>query len=309
MSALVDVYSPKSWSDLVGQDHIIKIFNSIINHPDKYPKNFILNGARGTGKTSTVNIFANDLKSRHGNVSYYEFDCTKISKDFVKDVKDRIDNQFSFSKDYKILVFDEIQTSSNNVQSVFLKTLEDNLIYGTNDRKVYFFFLTTNIDEIIDTVRSRCISLHYLLLSVEDIEKRIRFIISQEKMQIEEKYIKKIVDLSEGHMREAIHLLDLYRIVEKEFDMYILDSKKLLYTNLFTGEGNLNEIVIFPVNILIRDLNKLILGFVERFVEKEFVFTTKFLRMYLQFKNNIGNIDDFIAVLKILQNFIKTERK
>jgi len=224
VSALIDKYSPVNWDDIVGQDWIVKFFKSIIQNPEKFPRNFILNGARGTGKTSIARIFVNELNKKYKSFSY-EFDVSILNKDSIKDIKDRIDNVFSFSNDYRILIFDEIQTSSSSAQSVFLKTLENNIFDDKIDRKIYFFFLTTDSSKIIDTIHSRCIELDFLLISDEDIEKRLKYIIEKENIQITDEKIKKIIELSEGHLREAIILLDKYLIVGENFNNFIMDYK------------------------------------------------------------------------------------
>lgn len=307
MASLVDKYIPTTWEDLVGQTSIIKFFKNVIQNPSKFPKNFILNGSRGTGKTSSSRIFVNDLNKKMKTASY-EYDVSIINKEFVKEIKDRIDNQFSFSKDYRVLIFDEIQTANVASQSVFLKTLENNILDDNSDRNIYFLFLTTDSSKIINPIKSRCIQLNFLLLNNEDIKKRLRQIINLEGIVITEETLTSIAELSEGHMRDAIILLDTYLIMGDDFKANMLDSKSLLYDFIFINKSLLESIIIFPVNTLIKDLNKIILKYVEDTIDKDFMFVVQFFKLYIQYKYYIKSIEDFMSVIKILQKFIKNKK-
>ena len=307
--SLVDIYAPKKWDELIGQNHIVKFLKTLINDPDKYPKNIIFNGPFGTGKTSTVRIFSSEL-NKIKNTKYYEFDLAVIgNKDALKEIKKRIDNLYKYSKDYIILVFDEIQQANKAAQSVFMKTLEDNILDDNSIRNIFFFFLTTDSSKIIDTISSRCIDLNFLYISYDDIKKRLLDIIEKEKINISNDHLDKIIDLSEGHLRDAIKLIDKYIISGKNFKELFFDLRNLLYNYIFTDTVDINNIVIFPVNVLLRDLGKVVLKYVDLNVDKDYINVLNFLSLYMKYKNYIDKIEEFVTVIKLLKKFINNKKK
>ena len=55
--ALYRVYRPKTFEDVVGQEHIVKTLKNQIKN-NNIGHAYLFSGTRGTGKTSTAKIFA-----------------------------------------------------------------------------------------------------------------------------------------------------------------------------------------------------------------------------------------------------------
>lgn len=308
MPALVDKYRPDNFADVIGQQHIIKILTNILKDPNKYPSAIILNGPFGVGKTTIARIFATELsKIRKSHI--YEFDGSIIgNKESLKDIKNRIDSVFKFSKDFRVLIFDEMHRTLKISQDLFLKTLEDNIIDGSSVRNIYFFFVTTDSSKFIDTLKSRCIELNFYLISNEDIFNRIKYISEKENININENDINRIVDSSKGHLRDAIINLDVYSISKENFNELLFNTQRMLYDFIFKGIDNIKKISIVPVNILIVDLNTIVLKYVDHTLDNNFFETLQFLELYFKYKNYISTIEDFTAVIKILSKFNKLKK-
>jgi DNA polymerase-3 subunit gamma/tau len=307
MSSLIDKYQPKTFEDIVGQDYIITFFKLLLKNPDNYPKNIILNGSWGTGKTSTARIFADELK-KITPTHLYEYDVSIFNKDIIKEIKSKIDNQFSFSKDYRVLIFDEIQSASQSSQSLFLKTLENNII-GNNNRKIFFLFLTTDSSKLIDPIISRCIELNFLYISYENIKNKLKNISEKENIFINDKELGCIAKYSNGHLRDAIIMLNRYSILQGEFKDIIIDTKHLINEYLYNKTDNIDKITVYPVNILLRDLKELVTDFVDSHIDIDYLLTLQYLELFLKFKNYIFSIEDFINVLKIIKKFLLSKVK
>jgi DNA polymerase III gamma/tau subunit len=301
---LLDKYNPNTWDELVGQDHIVSYFKKIIKEPLKYPHNYILNGGYGTGKTSTANIFYNELK-KVKNTFKYDFDASVIgNKEDMKNIKSVIDNIFIFSQDFRVIIFDEIQEASKSSQSLFLKTLENKNSDYLKDKNLYFFFLTTDSSRLIPTIISRCIELNFLFISSDDVRKRINQITEIEQIFIDERSVNLIIEKCEGHLRDAIKLLNVYMIMKDEFKNIICNTQKIIYEYMFTDNKTINDIKIFPVNILIKDLNKLFTKIINRNIDESFLNIIQLFELYMKYKNYVTTIDDFISVMNILKKFI-----
>jgi DNA polymerase III subunit gamma/tau len=58
-------YRPKSFADLLGQDHVVRTLRNAIEQ-DRLAHAYLFVGPRGTGKTSTARIFAKALNCSGG---------------------------------------------------------------------------------------------------------------------------------------------------------------------------------------------------------------------------------------------------
>ena len=292
--SLIDRYRPSTFEEVIGQEHIVTILKKIAEHPNNYPKNFIFNGGFGTGKTTCARLFQKNLK----NSTILELDVSEVGNmEDMKSIKATIDNVFSYSSDYRVLIFDEIQESSKKAQSLLLKTLEDNL--GVN---LFFIFCTTDKSRIIDTIRSRCIELDFKMIAHDDILKHLRSIIEKEAIVIDEPNLALIVRKSKGHLRNAINYLDKYNLAPEDFKVLVMDSTEVLSRYLFNvDKGNIDEIASYPVSVLAEDLNYLISTVISKKIDTHFLYCRELLEVYCKYKNVVESAEDIAGVLMILR--------
>ena len=301
MGRLTDKYRPSKFDEIVGQKHIIPVMKDVISNPDKYPKNFIFSGPWGTGKSTLCRSFANEIPNSH----YYEYDVSIVGNvESMKDVKSMIDNVFTFSKDYRIVVFDEIQEASKKAQAVLLKTLEDNM-----DSKIFFIFATTEKSKIIDTIRSRCIEFDFHLISPDEMKEYLKAIISLEGITVPEVIQEKIIEKASGHMRDALNLLDKFLITKENFLQVIEDSTDHLYDYLFKNKENIAILLQYPSTILVKDLNFMMKKYVTENISKDYHNVVNLFELYMKYKNQITTLEDVVAVLSILKRFVFTTIK
>ena len=64
-------WRPKKFSELVGQDHIVRTLTNSINY-DRIAHAYIFVGPRGTGKTTTARLFASAINAQ--NAPTVDFD-------------------------------------------------------------------------------------------------------------------------------------------------------------------------------------------------------------------------------------------
>ena len=136
-------WRPKQFTELVGQDHIIKTLTNAIEN-DRIAHAYLFVGPRGTGKTSTARLFAKALNSEGGPKVEID-DNTNISKSIMNgsclDVIE-IDGASNNSVDqirslreecqfapaqckFKIYIIDEVHMLSTAAFNALLKTLEE----------------------------------------------------------------------------------------------------------------------------------------------------------------------------------------
>ena len=218
-------YRPSTFSDLIGQDVMVKILEKSFLS-ERIAHAFMLTGVRGVGKTTTARIIAkglncvgsdgdgrptivpcgecnNCLAIANGNhVDVMEFDAA--SRTGVSDIREIIDSIYyrAASGRFKIYVIDEVHMLSTSAFNALLKTLEE------PPKHVKFIFATTEINKVPATVLSRCQRFDLRRIEPESMITYLKEISRQEGVSINEDCLGQIARASEGSMRDALSLIE-----------------------------------------------------------------------------------------------------
>jgi len=259
-------YRPKTFSDLVGQDHIRELLlNSIISNRISHA--YLFTGPRGTGKTSAAKIFAKTVnceqnkdgipcdkcvpcKSYNDTTDIIEIDAASNNGvDEIRELRDNVKILPTISK-YKVYIVDEVHMLSSSAWNAFLKTLEE------PPQHVIFILATTEIQKVPITVLSRCQRFDFQKISSDVIEERINSVAKQEKIKITSEAVAEIALLADGAMRDALSLLDQLSKLEVKIDLGVINEAYGILTNkeleaLLTAlnEGNVQNLVDFVAKI------------------------------------------------------------
>ncbi len=216
-------YRPKTFADVVGQDHIIKTLqNSILN--GKVSHAYLFCGPRGTGKTTTARILAKALlceggptatpdgtceqclavaESTHSDV--YELDAA--SRTGVDNVRDEIISRVNYaprSGKYKVYIIDEVHMLSTAAFNALLKTLEEPPAH------VVFVLCTTDPHKVPETIHSRCQRFDFRPIKVEELIGRLGAVCEMENVAYEDQgaALDLIARRSNGGLRDALTTLE-----------------------------------------------------------------------------------------------------
>ena len=103
---------------------------------------------------------------------------------------------------YKIIIIDEVHMLTNQAFNALLRTLEEPPDHGK------FIFATTDIHKVPATIISRCQRFDFNRISINDISKRLNYILKEEKITISSESQYLISKKADGSMRDALSLLD-----------------------------------------------------------------------------------------------------
>lgn len=253
-------YRPRTFSDVVGQEVVVKILkNSILNN--KISHAYIFSGPRGTGKTSIAKIFSkavnclnttdgdlcnnceNCLQNIDEEIDIIEIDAASNNGvDEIREIRNNVKLMPVHLK-YKVYIIDEVHMLSTSAFNALLKTLEE------PPKHVIFILATTEFNKIPSTVISRCQKFDFKKITIKQIEGRLKYILEKENKTLNDDVISLIAKLSDGGLRDAINTLDQVISLDKENittdDVYNLigDVSEQKIINLLENivSGNIKE--------------------------------------------------------------------
>ena len=157
---------------------------------------------------------------------YLELDASHVGT--VDNVRSMQDILYPVSAYTRVVVFDEAHLISRQAQSALLKMFEDTPV------GIIFILVTTDPENILETIRNRSLIIYYSQKSDESIYEHVK----SNFKNLKEETINKIVRDSHGIMRECHMILerinligeDKYNELNFNLDSYFTDYIKALLT-------------------------------------------------------------------------------
>ncbi len=237
-TALYRNFRPLKFSDMVGQEHITRTLrNQVISN--RVGHAYLFNGGRGTGKTTSAKILArvvNCLNPQEGEPCNECEICKEIlegsltdvvemdaasnnSVEDIRSIRDEV-NFLPTKAKYRVYIIDEVHMLSTGAFNALLKTLEE------PPEHVKFILATTEPQKLPTTILSRCQRFDFKKIPDDDIIKRLKIICTEANIKIDDDALKIIAILSEGHMRDAISILE--RCSQENTDIIKVEEVKEL---------------------------------------------------------------------------------
>ena len=223
-------YRPKIFSEIVGQENIVRTLTNaismgIVSHA------YLFYGSRGTGKTTTARLLAKALNctdkqqttNNKQQTTNYEpcnqcASCVEINEnramdlieidaasnrgiDEMRNLKEGINIVPAKSK-HKVYIIDECHQLTKEASNALLKTLEEPPPYAI------FILCTTEYSKVLPTIVSRCQRFEFKKLNLPEIVKRLDFICGREGVKAESGALELIARTAEGSVRDSESLLD-----------------------------------------------------------------------------------------------------
>lgn len=194
-------YRPKTFDEIVGQNDIVKRVKSLTNAMNI--PHLLFAGPAGVGKSTLALVVVKDLFGESWRENYLELNASdERGIDVIREkVKDFARTKALSKIPFKVIFLDEADALTNEAQNALRRTMEN---YTANCR----FILSCNYSsKIIDPIQSRCAVFRFRLLEKKDIEKIVKRICENEKLESDEKAVQSLFEVSEGDCRRAINLL------------------------------------------------------------------------------------------------------
>ena len=290
MSTLYRKYRPQKWAEVVNQNHVKITLQHEIER-EQIAHAYLFTGPRGVGKTTVARVMAKSLNcdnrakgesepctecetclsiQKGRSLDIIEIDAA--SHTGVDNVRENIINaaRVAPTKDkYKVFIIDEVHMLSLSAFNALLKVLEE------PPQNVIFILATTEVHKIPETIISRTQRFDFKRISIADISRKLNYIATELKIQIDQEILDAIARQSEGHMRDAESLLGQVvaiggaKITKEEADLVIPRSDIDEALNLIgfiaqkdpgSGIGLINKIIDDGVDLkrFVRDTIELL---------------------------------------------------
>lgn len=211
-------YRPKSFNEVVGQEHVINTLQNAIKM-DEVAHAYLFTGPRGTGKTTTARLFAKTLNCVEQKseacakcevcrevddgifVDLIEIDAaSNRGIDDIRELKEVV--RFSPNKGkYKVYIIDEVHMLSKDAFNALLKTLEEPPAHAI------FVLATTEPHKVLPTIISRTQRFDFRYLDTEEISGRLKDLAKRENKKIDDDVLRLVVAASGGSLRDAESIL------------------------------------------------------------------------------------------------------
>ena len=305
-TALYRKFRPVEFEDVKGQEHIITTLKNQIE-ANRIGHAYLFCGTRGTGKTTVAKIFAKAVNCEHPvngspcgecamcrsiaagtSMNVIEIDAASNNGvDNIREIREEVAYRPTEGK-YKVYIIDELHMLSIGAFNALLKTLEEPPEY------VIFILATTEVHKIPITILSRCQHYDFKRISIETITDRMRDLMQEEQVEVEEKALRYVAKAADGSMRDALSLLD------QCIAFYL--GQKLTYDNVLEVLGAVDTDVFSRLlrSVIRRDVPK-VLDIVDDLVMQGRELTqlatdfTWYLRNLLLVKTS-DNIEDVLDV-------------
>ena len=267
-------YRPNKFSQVIGQDHITSYLKkAILSKRVTFAYLFI--GKHGVGKTTISRLVSKSVNcSKSFILSRYEpcnncqscinitlgksFDVHEINAavntgiDNIRDIIEKV-QLAPVNSICKVCIIDEVHMLSLNAFNALLKILEE------PPKNVLFILATTDPKRIPSTVLSRCHKLYFLPLNRKDLAIAITNVIWTEKGNVTNKVISQVLDSSEGSFRDAITMIDMLMIQDKNITQ---NTYSFLFNNVSYSVS-----ALFLKYSLSKDIKKILQ--LSRYLEKK----------------------------------------
>ncbi len=214
-------YRPASFEEISGENEIVKTLKlSLKNNSTSHA--YLFSGPRGVGKTTTARLIAKGVNClellEDGEPCNHCRNCVSINEgrfsdlieidaasnrsiDEIRNLKEKINYQ-PVEGLKKVYIIDEAHMLTKEAFNALLKTLEE------PPSHVIFILATTELEKILPTIISRCQRYDFKTLELSEMKERLKFILKEEKIEMEDEVFPIIYETSSGSMRDSISILE-----------------------------------------------------------------------------------------------------
>jgi replication factor C subunit 3/5 len=275
---LINKYTPNTSDEMYFHKQLLDALK-IISEDDSIP-HIMFFGPEGSGKKTLIKLFlemiydesVNELKeciykvvgsgnkitdvpvlqSDHhiivepGGNNFDKYLIHEIVKEYASRAKL---NVFKAHKTFKTILINRADNLSRHAQASLRRTME---LYSNTCR---FIVWGRSISKIIEPLRSRCICFRVPSPSYVDMCGFIHKICTNENISMDINKLAKLTSNANGNIKTALWLINLDKINESKYSMYMRTISKITHMLIDNNLNNVNEIRSHLYSIIITNIN------------------------------------------------------
>ena len=218
--ALYRKWRPRTFDDVVGQDHITETLKRQVAS-GRLSHAYLFTGTRGTGKTTCAKILSRAVNCQNpvdGNPCNQCPACLGIENGSILDVleldaasNNGVDQVRALRDEAvytpaavrkRVYIVDEVHMLSTPAFNALLKILEE------PPEHLMFILATTELHKVPATIKSRCQQFSFNRILPGQIAQRLGYVAGQEGIDLTGEGAALLARLADGGMRDALSLLD-----------------------------------------------------------------------------------------------------
>lgn len=201
----VEKYRPKSLVEVRGHSHIKKVLDEF-GGISKCP-HLLFYGPPGTGKTSTILAMAKQHFGPHMKEMVMEINASddRGIEIVTGRIKSFVETHSFSGNTVKLVILDEADALTKEAQSALRRILEK------SSHGARFCLCCNYVGKIIPPLQSRCTKFRFERIDRDSLRMMALGICEEEKLDLDDRSLDAVLDLSKGDARRVINLLQSCR--------------------------------------------------------------------------------------------------
>lgn len=201
-------YRPRRLENILCNGKEIELLTLLVKSNRPLP-HILLYGVEGTGKTTTANAIARQKLGKEWKENTMQLNAsTDRGIDVVRNQIEKFGRQKMIGgARFKILILDEYDNATPANQQGLRKTMET---FAQNNR---FILCCNYVNRVISPIKSRCAIYQLRPLKTDQVYQRLKYIATEEKVNIADKALAAISKAAKGRLRNGINTLAKYAVM------------------------------------------------------------------------------------------------
>jgi DNA polymerase III gamma/tau subunit len=239
---------PGTLEEIVGNKRTIKAIAKMVkSEGEDRPHAILMQGSSGCGKTTVARIIAKEFGSDESSI----FESNAANTRGIDDIREiaRTAPLSVLGNKPKTYIIDESHQLTKPAQQALLKVLED------SPERCYFILCTTDPQNLIPTIRNRCVDYTMGKLKVPDLLELLNNTCAKANLDVPDEIIQVVAATSSGSPRATIVALEKVKDITDvdtaiellmkgtEYDVNIIDICKMLNAEQGVRLKNASKII------------------------------------------------------------------